>query len=80
MTIASMSLSVTPLLTLLTYVFIMRSKEGINLSSGVSFTALSLVSLLSNPIQEIEKAVPQVAAAVTSFQPIQTYICAAVRL
>ncbi|CZT07287.1 related to multidrug resistance protein [Rhynchosporium agropyri] len=76
MTVASMSQSVTPFLTLLTYVFIMRSKEGINLSPAVSFTALSNVSLLSNPIQEIAKAVPQVAAAVTSFQRIQTYICA----
>ncbi|KAF4965252.1 hypothetical protein FSARC_6931 [Fusarium sarcochroum] len=71
--IGSMSQVVTPVITLITYVLLVRA-EGSSLTSAKAFTALSLVSLLAYPIQNMAKAVPQLAAAVGCFQRIQEYV------
>ncbi|KAF5010391.1 hypothetical protein FDECE_3443 [Fusarium decemcellulare] len=71
--IGSMSQVVTPVITLITYVLLVRA-EGASLTSAKAFTALSLVSLLAFPIQNMAKAVPQLAAAGGCFQRIQAYV------
>ncbi|KAI9167867.1 ABC multidrug transporter B [Paramyrothecium foliicola] len=73
-TIAAMAHVLIPFITLITYVFMMRAKEGVNLNASLTFTALSLVSLLANPIHDVAKAAPQIAAAIGCFQRIQGYI------
>ncbi|RMZ79569.1 hypothetical protein DV737_g3391, partial [Chaetothyriales sp. CBS 132003] len=71
--IGSMSQVVIPVITLITYVFLVQA-EGSSLTSAKAFTALSLVSLLAYPIQNMAKAIPQLAAGVGCFQRIQEYV------
>ncbi|KAH8599078.1 ABC transporter-like protein [Bisporella sp. PMI_857] len=72
--ISGMSQVTIPVITMITYVLVMRAKSTVNLNPTLAFTSLSLVSLLASPIQAIAKAVPQIAAAMACFQRIQTYI------
>lgn len=63
-----------PVATLVTYVLMMQANGNLNLSPSLAFTALSLVSLLAYPIQNLARAIPQIAAGASCFQRIQAYI------
>jgi ATP-binding cassette, subfamily C (CFTR/MRP), member 1 len=73
--IGSISHVAIPVIMLITYVFVaQREGRGDELTSAKVFTALSLVSLLAYPIQNMAKAMPQLAAAAGCFQRIQLYV------
>lgn len=75
--IGSMSHVAIPVITLITHVLIMRAEgHSGDLTPAKAFTALSLVSLLAYPIQNMAKAMPQLAAAAGCFQRIQEYVLA----
>ena len=75
LTIATMSQVVIPFATLVAHVLIMRGKGNIQFDTTTAFTTLTLVALLSNPIKDIARAVPEVAAAAGCLQRIQEYTC-----
>lgn len=72
--IGAMSHVAIPVITLITYILIIQGHGAANLNTAQAFTALSLVSLLAYPIQNMAKAIPQLAAAAGCFQRIQEYI------
>jgi ATP-binding cassette, subfamily C (CFTR/MRP), member 1 len=63
-----------PVVTLIAFVYIGRANGKSSLNADSAFTALSLVSLLASPIQEIAKAAPHIAASIGCFQRIQEFV------
>lgn len=63
--------NIAPALTLTMFIFI---HQGRALTPSVAFTALSLVSILTKPIQEIIFAVPSLITALASVQRIEAFM------
>lgn len=74
-TIGTVSHAAIPVITLITYVLMIRASGDIILTPPLAFTTLSLVSMVAYPIENFAKAVTHIAAAAGCFQRIQKYIC-----
>ena len=70
----SFSSIISPVATFLAYVLFFRSRSDEVLDPALVFTSLSLISLLSSPIQLLTFALPRFTASTACFSRIQDYL------
>lgn len=77
--LANATSTLSPLATFAVFVVIAKI-TGKQLDAASSFTALSLISLLSNPMNTLIRAIPELNSAIACFNRIQAFLNSGTRL
>lgn len=77
--LANATATLSPLATFAAFVIVAKI-TGKQLNAASSFTALSLVSLLSNPMNTLIRSIPQLNSAIACFSRIQAFLNSGTRM